>query len=174
MAGSLAPSAKVYPDGAAERQGLRAGIASRVGAMIVDAAYVALALGVVYLAVAGARFVREARSFTWPAPSFDLVLASAAIVTVLVLTIAWSTTGRSAGKRVMGLRLVGPDGSTVGPARAFLRAAACVAFPIGLGWAAVSRRNASLQDLLFRTSVVYDWHMQVPAAARDDDASPGR
>jgi hypothetical protein len=30
--------------------------------------------------------------------------------------------------------------------------------PVGLFWSAVSRRNASVQDLLFSTSVVYDWH----------------
>ncbi len=34
----------------------------------------------------------------------------------------------------------------------------CVLFPLGLFWSAISRRNASLQDLLVRTSVIYDWH----------------
>jgi uncharacterized RDD family membrane protein YckC len=27
-----------------------------------------------------------------------------------------------------------------------------------LFWAALSKRNASVQDLVFGTSVVYDWH----------------
>jgi hypothetical protein len=31
------------------------------------------------------------------------------------------------------------------------------AFPLGLAWVAVSRDSRSVQDLLLRTSVVYDW-----------------
>jgi uncharacterized RDD family membrane protein YckC len=42
--------------------------------------------------------------------------------------------------------------------RSLLRAVTCVVFPIGLFWAALSKRNASVQDLVFGTSVVYDWH----------------
>jgi hypothetical protein len=34
-------------------------------------------------------------------------------------------------------------------------------------------RNASLQDLLFGTSVVYDWRMHVPAARIDDEQPAG-
>jgi uncharacterized RDD family membrane protein YckC len=30
-------------------------------------------------------------------------------------------------------------------------------FPAGLVWSLFSRKNASLQDLLLRTVVVYDW-----------------
>ena len=40
--------------------------------------------------------------------------------------------------------------------RAFVRASLC-AFPIGLFWSAVSSRNESVQDLMVRTTVVYDW-----------------
>jgi hypothetical protein len=28
---------------------------------------------------------------------------------------------------------------------------------IGLGWAALSRQNRSVQDIVLRTSVIYDW-----------------
>jgi hypothetical protein len=30
-------------------------------------------------------------------------------------------------------------------------------FPAGLLWCAVNARNRSLQDIVMRTSVVYDW-----------------
>jgi hypothetical protein len=33
----------------------------------------------------------------------------------------------------------------------------CVVFPIGLLWVAVSQDNRSAQDILLRTTVVYDW-----------------
>jgi hypothetical protein len=32
-----------------------------------------------------------------------------------------------------------------------------VAFPVGLFWIVVSRDNRSVQDLLLRSAVVYDW-----------------
>jgi hypothetical protein len=40
---------------------------------------------------------------------------------------------------------------------ALLRAAFCVFFPIGLLWCAGSRANRSVQDVVLRSSVVYDW-----------------
>jgi hypothetical protein len=41
--------------------------------------------------------------------------------------------------------------------RAGLRALLCVIFPVGLFWSAVSRRR-SVQDVVMRSVVVYDWH----------------
>jgi len=76
---------------------------------------------------------------------------------VLYLTVTWSATGRSVGKRLMGLRVVGRDGERLHLIRAFLRAVTCTLFPILLYWAAVSSQNRSIQDLVLRTSVIYDW-----------------
>jgi uncharacterized RDD family membrane protein YckC len=164
----------MFPAGARERQGLRAGVVSRTGAMVIDAAYIALLVGVVYMAYSAFRFLRRAVRFTWPQPSFGLVLAAAAIVAVIVLTAGWSGVGRSVGMRLMGLRLVAGDGARVHVVRAFLRAIACLAFPIGLFWSAISSRNASVQDLVFRTSVIYDWTGHVPPALPPDEARVSR
>ena len=70
---------------------------------------------------------------------------------------AWSSTGRTYGHHMMGLRVVGPHGDRLSPPRALLRAVLCVGFPIGLLWCAVSRSRRSVQDVLVRTSVIYDW-----------------
>jgi type III secretory pathway component EscT len=51
-----------------------------------------------------------------------------------------------------------------------VRAALCVAFPIGLFWSVVSATSRSLQDSLLRTAVVYDWAAGVPAQR---SSSPG-
>lgn len=158
----------VFPEGAAARQGTRAGAVSRLGAMMIDLVYSAALLAAAYLGVASFRFLRNARTFAWPQPAFDEILLAGGVVVVLMLTIAWSSTGRTSGMKVMGLRVVDPAGRPPGPVRSFLRAVACVAFPLGLFWSAFSRRNASVQDLLFGTSVVYDWHMHVPAARTDE------
>ncbi|MGH2538985.1 MAG: RDD family protein [Actinomycetota bacterium] len=172
MSGAAVSSARGFPPEAAERQGLRAGVVSRFGAMVIDLLYAVVLLGAAYLAVAGFRLMRSARTFTWPQPSFALTLAVGAVVIVLMLAMAWSSTGHTVGMRMMGLRLVGRRGRHVRPLASFLRAVTCVAFPLGLLWSAVSRRNASVQDLIFGTSVVYDWHMRVPGA-RADRATPG-
>ena len=101
------------------------------------------------------------------------MLLAGAVVVVLMLTIAWSSTGTN--RRACGSWACAWSAAAagrVGPVRSFLRAVACVAFPLGLFWSAVSRRNASVQDLLFGTSVVYDWRMHVPAARTDETARP--
>jgi uncharacterized RDD family membrane protein YckC len=102
--------------------------------------------------------MRKPREFAWPQVSYVTLVTAALVVAAVTLTISWAGTGRSPGGRLMGLRVVGPDGSPPPLGRSLLRAVTCVAFPIGLFWAALSRRNASVQDLVFRTSVVYDWH----------------
>ena len=164
MSGVAVSSRRVFPEGAAERQGLRAGVVSRLAAAAIDMVYVAAVLGVVYLGLAGFRLMRNARTFSWLQPTFPQVLLASAIVTVIVLTVAWWSTGRTAGMRVMGLRLVSRGGNHVGPVIALVRAVACVAFPLGLFWSAVSKRSASVHDLLLGTSVIYDWRMKVPRA----------
>lgn len=168
MRGAAAASTRALPAGAAERQGLRAGVVSRTGAMVIDIAYVAMLVAVGYAAYAGFRFLRRPAQFTFPALTMAEAAVYGSVVAVLILTISWTGIGRSAGARVMGLRLLGPAGARVGLVRAFLRAVTCVAFPLGLFWSAVSTRNASVHDLIFGTSVVYDWHDQVPEAHSDD------
>ena len=168
MSGAIASRSGVFPAGAGERQGLRAGVVSRTVAMVIDMAYVAAMLGIGYLGVAGFRFLRSPRSFTWPQTSLPQVVV-----------VGRHRGGdrahdrldrqrdepRGCGSWVCGCS--GRRGVDVHTARAFLRAVTCVAFPLGLFWSAVSKRNASVQDLLFGTSVVYDWHMRVPVARAD-------
>ncbi len=141
---------------------MRAGVVSRTATMVIDAAYIAALLAVVYVGYAAVRFLRRPADFSWPQVSFAMFVYVAYAVAVVALTVAWTGIGRSVGMRIMGLRLLGPDGARVHLGRAFLRALACVAFPLGLFWAGVSRRNASIQDLLFGTSVVYDWRTHAP------------
>jgi len=154
----------MLPPAADEVQGRRAGIVTRTGVMVVDVAVVALTLGAGYLTWVSARFMRKPASFSWPTVGYSTVIVGAAVICVVYLTVAWSTTGRSVGKRVFGLRIVTRDGERLHAMRAFLRALACTLFPMLLYWAAVSRQNRSVQDLVFRTSVVYDWRSRGRAA----------
>ena len=62
---------------------------------------------------------------------------------------------------MIGLRVVGRGGRPLGFTAALARAVVCAVFPLGLLWTAVSRENRSVADLLLRTSVVYDWAVDV-------------
>ena len=67
------------------------------------------------------------------------------------------STGRTYGDHLLGLRVVGHEGDRMRAAGAGLRAIFCLLVPVGLLWCAVDRSNRSVQDLVLRTSVVYDW-----------------
>ena len=84
------------------------------------------------------------------------------ILLIAYLTIGWANTGRTFGKSVLGLRVVSSRDEGLPLWRSFVRAALCALFPIGLFWSAVSSRNESIQDLIVRTTVVYDWGPKLP------------
>ena len=72
VSGATAASARAFPAGAAERQGLRAGVVSRTGAMVIDIAYVAALVAAGYLGIRGVpvpppgRPGSRSRSSRWP------------------------------------------------------------------------------------------------------------
>lgn len=159
---------RVYPVGAGRQQGLRAGVVSRTVAMVIDAAYIAVLVAGAYVGYSALRFLRNPRNFTWPVVSSTQFITAALVLAAITLAIGWAGVGRTTGMRFMGLRIVDRSGSTPGFWVALLRAITCVVLPLGLFWSAVSKRNASVQDLIFRTSVIYDWQARVPEATVRD------
>ena len=174
MATQIKPHVRtMLPAAAHEVQGRRAGVVTRTIVMLIDALVVAGALGVGYLAWAAVRFTVRSRVFTWPTVSFGTALAGAAVICVIYLTISWATTGRSVGKRFFGLRVVGEAGQRLRLVRAFARAVACTCMPVLRWWAAFSKENRSVQDLVLRTSVIYDWMSSSPRRAGGVRVSAG-
>lgn len=84
-------------------------------------------------------------------------LTTAWLVLTAYLSLFWTVSGRTYGSAVMGLRVVTRRGTNPSLLVAVVRAVCYALFPIGLVWCAVSRRNHSVQDLVTRTSVIYDW-----------------
>ncbi len=82
--------------------------------------------------------------------------------------------GRTVGKGIVGLRVVGADGAALTGRQALART---LAFPLsglvfGLGFAMiiVQREHRALHDLVARTAVVYDWggrQAEVPGPLSD-------
>jgi len=139
-------------------QHTHAGLVSRVAAASVDLAFVSVAVGGVVLARSVWRYFfggSNVIELQWPS---QLTLAAlGGVVLCLYLTWGWARTGRTLGKRVLGLALTRITGERVGWPIAALRAISYVVFPLGLLWSGISTSNRSLQDLVFRTAVVYDW-----------------
>jgi len=133
-----------------------AGIVTRVLAALIDGVVVAALTGAVFGAVVAGMFVVNPVSFRWP----HGLLAEASLVTVGVaigyLTVGWATAGRTVGGAVLGVRVVANGGGRLGWTRSACRALLCVLVPLGLLWAAVSARRRSVQDLVVRSTVLYD------------------
>lgn len=144
-------------------QGRRAGLVSRFAGSAIDALVVLLLVVVTYGALAGTAFLLDPRGFSFPAVSRLWNLTFVLLLLTAYLAVAWWLPGRTYGGQVMGLRVVDRRGRRLGPAVALARAVFCVVFPVGLLWCALDRRNRSLQDVLLRTAVVYDWQ---PGAVR--------
>jgi len=148
-------------------QGHRAGFASRLVADVLDFG-VAWLLGLSALAAAGVvSYLLTGPPLQLPVLPNWLDATAGATIAVFYLGLSWAATGRSVGKQVAGLRVVDRAGRRMSLWRSFARAVLYVLFPAGLLWVLASRRNASLQDLIVRTAVVYDWAYHPP-----DQASP--
>jgi len=145
-------------------QGRHAGVVSRFIADAIDLAVIVGVLVGIYFAVAATRFLLHPRRFTWPEPSGLNLVALGWVLLLAYLAIGWANTGRTFGKTVLGLRVVSGAGDRLPFPQAMLRSLLCVAFPIGLFWCVVSRENASVADLVVRSSVVYDWEPRFPRA----------
>jgi uncharacterized RDD family membrane protein YckC len=142
---------------------MHAGVVTRVLAACVDAVVVVLLAVVLDLAAAGIRFVWSPDDFRWP--QFSLLSMSTALLALAVVYLAagWAMTGRTYGARLLGLRVLSVGHGLLGWTRSVLRALACVVFPVGLLWCAVSRTRLSVQDVVLRSVVVYDAHPFVSA-----------
>jgi uncharacterized RDD family membrane protein YckC len=155
-------------------QGHRAGFASRVVADLVDLGVVWL-IGLSVLLAAGViRYLLTGPPLSLPVLPNWLDVSAGAAIAVGYLTFSWSATGRSVGKQIAGLRVVDRGGQRLSLRRSFARAVLYVLFPAGLLWILASRRNASLQDLVVGTAVLYDWAYHPADEAPTGDAhSPG-
>jgi uncharacterized RDD family membrane protein YckC len=157
-------------------QGQRAGFVSRLVADAVDLGVV-WAIGLSALLLAGVvRYLLVGPPFHTPVLPSWLRATAGLVIAVGYLASGWSSTGRTVGKQVAGLRVLDNAGRLLPLRRALLRAVLYVAFPAGLLWVLVSRRNGSVQDLLVGTAVIYDWSYrpaeESPASGEARSPSP--
>jgi uncharacterized RDD family membrane protein YckC len=171
------PKLSAVPAAARPYQGRRAGVVTRLTAAALDLVVVILILGLSYAVVSGFLFLLHPYSFRFPSGIGWSIPVVGFVVAVPYLALCWRTIGRTYGAAVFGLRVVNNQGRKLRLVGALLRAIACVVFPVGLLWVAVSPANRSIQDVLLRTSVIYDWLPTAdvgPAVTPESDASAPR
>ncbi|QBJ95862.1 RDD family protein [Rhodococcus sp. ABRD24] len=134
-----------------------AGIVTRGLGALIDIGVVLFLMGGIYVGLMFIRLLFSPQDFRFPQAQFLLSATTFVALSVLYLTVCWGTSGRTVGAVAMGLRMVSRNGRLVRWPRCAARAVLCVLFGFGLFWAAVDPRRRSLQDILLRTSVVYDW-----------------
>jgi uncharacterized RDD family membrane protein YckC len=138
-------------------QGLRAGFISRAVASGTDVVLVLCiyVFAVVLVSVVWDLFFSKSISVAAPPHWVNELLVW--ILLVVYLTGGWCSTGRTLGKQLLGLRVVGSDGSPLRFWRALLRALLCASFFPVILLALVNRHNRGLEDVAFGTVVTYDW-----------------
>jgi uncharacterized RDD family membrane protein YckC len=155
-------------------RGQRAWLVSRLAAGAIDLVVVAILLFAVLVVVALVRYMLGDGAFHLPHAGPRFTAIAYPVTEIVYLTVTWAGRGRSAGKEIVGLRVVGSDGRPLGHLRAFGRAV-FVTFLAGpsLLWVAVSRRNAAVHDIVLKTAVVYDWSdaVHAPPAPQLDGAT---
>ena len=155
-------------------QGLRAGFLSRAVAGGTDVVLVLCiyVVGVVMVSIVWGLFVSKSISVVDPPRWLNGLLVW--ILLVSYLTAGWSSTGRTPGKQLIGLRVVRLDGSPLQFWRALSRALLCATFFPVLLLALVERRNRGLEDVACRTVVTYQWlpASYEPPTGPSKDAQP--
>lgn len=178
-------------------QGQYAGFVTRLAAFVVDAlaiitvgVVIALATQVV-LAVFGLECVLTAECAALTRPiqrQIGMVLmriqpiaalAVTPILTITYLVFAWTLTGRTIGKALMGVRIVPMDGSRMTTGRSLRRlvgyAVSIIPLFLGFAWIVVDDRRQGFHDKIAGTCVVYAWEARVNHAFLDKlDYSFGR
>jgi uncharacterized RDD family membrane protein YckC len=143
---------------ARELQGQRAGFVSRLSSGAIDAgAIFAMYVGVLFV-LALVRFLLTREDLHLPRPDPMVSVLVIGVIAVMVLSTAWSGSGRTLGDDAVGLRVVTATGGDLSSRRALARAllVVCTAGLVLLT-ALVSKRNNGVHDWLCRTTVIYDW-----------------
>jgi uncharacterized RDD family membrane protein YckC len=132
-----------------------AGIITRGLAAVIDLVVVLMIISALYGGLVLVRLVYSPAAFSLPSLNAVFSTVVMFVVAVLYLTGCWTVSGSTAGAVAMGLRVVGRRSQRVNLPVGLLRAISCVLFPIGLLWVVIDRQRRSLQDIVFRTRVVY-------------------
>jgi len=147
---------QTLPVAARALQGERAGFFTRTIAAVIDVVVVGAIMIGIWIGVWLFLLVfNPLVDYGMPRPGYFVL--GGYFLMWLYWTWTWTTSGRSLGQNLMGVRVLDRRGGRPNWKVAAVRSAFCVVFQVGILWILVSRRNRSVQDVVLRTSVVHDW-----------------
>jgi uncharacterized RDD family membrane protein YckC len=152
---------EIDPERDVGMQGHYAGIVTRVTAFAIDAAVsVALYLLFLFLVQIGWEYITN-HTITWGDHRI-ITIVGFVVWAIIYFALPWSTSGRTLGMAIVGLRVVRADGSPVNFGHAVVR---IVTLPlsllflgIGILVMLVQPERRALHDLIAGTAVVYSWN----------------
>jgi len=160
LGGSPPPYLPLSTEETENLRGQHAGFASRFIAFIIDCA---VSIGVFMLVLGAASFaasVLTGTSIHWSRGNTWVVVAFFAWE-FFYYAYFWTASGKTPGMVLLGVQVVGQDGSSVGTRRGLVRT---LAFPLsfillGLGFLGILVRSdrRALHDVIADTAVVYCW-----------------
>ena len=125
------PVHSALPPAAKDFQGQRAGVVTRCLAAAVNFGVVVVMLAAVYFAIAGAMLLWDPKHADLPNFPRSLAVTTGGVLAIIYLAASWSTSGRTVGDQLLGLRVEGRGGERLHILRSLLRACICVLFPSG-------------------------------------------
>jgi uncharacterized RDD family membrane protein YckC len=148
--------------------GQPAGFVSRLVAFVIDVVVISVAfvatnwLFDAVQSVLGAGIMLGRIRITLPEFAYGgLQVSGTTLFWVGYLLLFWTTSGRTVGKAVLGLRVVTRDGQRLSLGRSLLRVAgyvlSAIVFYLGFLWAIIDGRQRAWHDHLAGTYVVYCW-----------------
>jgi uncharacterized RDD family membrane protein YckC len=94
-----------------------------------------------------------------PLPIPQLIVAVGIVISVIYYVRAWSTSGQTVGKTLLGVKVVTKDGSYPSGGKAFLRYigyfVSGIVLSIGFLWVAFDRKRQGWHDKIAGTYVIY-------------------
>lgn len=157
------------------RRGTPAGFVTRFVAYAIDAVVIVGLLSVTTFVInAIGTLTFGDRSAIEPPEGWGVTLGSVSLVSLVYLTLGWWLFGRTVGKLVMGVRVVGITGErptfTMALVRALMYWVSAI-LALGFLWIAFTPARRGWHDRVARTWVIYDWDAH-PRTYYDDDPLP--
>jgi len=134
------------------------GFGRRLAAILLDALLLGvLSMFVAFLIGMAGVFV-DMYTPNRPLPLSSLIVICTLVFSVAYYVVAWSRTGQTVGKTMLGIKIVGADGKPLSGGKAFLRyigyLVSGIVFALGFIWVLFDRKRQGWHDKMAGTYVV--------------------
>ena len=147
------------PGNAVEETVTVIGFGRRLVATLIDGILLAFFTFVVTFAIGFVGLFVQMYNPNEPLALSGLIIVCGAILSVIYYVGFWSQSGQTIGKSLLGIKIIGKDGSSLSVGKALIRyigyIVSAALWSLGFLWAAFDRKRQGLHDKIAGTYVVY-------------------